>query len=255
MNEIMKFEDKNVDILIENDEPLFEVYSTGMALGQVKKNAVGNSYPRKERIDENLVNAEIQPCVRNGHKYITESQLYDLMLEMKTDKVRPFRKWVTNVVLPSIRKTGGYVDNDELFIRTYLPHVDEGTKQLFRTNLLAIRQLNQKIEQDKPLVDFANHVSDTSDLIDIQALSKIAKKENIDIGRNKLFEWLRDNKYLITSGEHKNEPYQQYINQGLFVVRELTYETPYGKQIGMKTYVTGKGQIHLIEKLRREFSA
>ena len=49
------------------------------------------------------------PCVRNVHKYITEEQLYDLMLEMKTDKVKPFRKWVTSEVLPSIRKHGAYI--------------------------------------------------------------------------------------------------------------------------------------------------
>ena len=109
MQELMRFEDNNVEIIQdENGNPLFEVYSTGIALGHVKRNAVGTCYPRKERIDENLKNAEITPCVHNGHKYIDESQLYDFMLEARTDKCRKFRKWVTNEVLPSIRKTGTY---------------------------------------------------------------------------------------------------------------------------------------------------
>lgn len=109
MNELMNFEGNNVEIIQDaNGNPLFEVYSTGMALGHTKKNAMGVCYPRKERIDENLKNAEITPCVRNGHKYIDESQLYDFMLEARTDKCRKFRKWVTNDVLPSIRKTGAY---------------------------------------------------------------------------------------------------------------------------------------------------
>lgn len=109
MQELMQFEGSNVEIINdENGNPLFEVYSTGMALGQVKKNAVGVCYPRKDRIDENLKNAEITPCVRNGHSYLNESQLYDFMLEARTDKCRKFRKWVTNEVLPSIRKTGNY---------------------------------------------------------------------------------------------------------------------------------------------------
>lgn len=108
MNTLMQFEELSVEIITENNELLFEVYSTGMALGHVKRNVVGNLYPRKERIDENLKNAEITPCVHNGHKYITESQLYDFMLEARTDKCRKFRKWVTNEVLPSIRKTGIY---------------------------------------------------------------------------------------------------------------------------------------------------
>ena len=113
--------------------------------------------------------------------------------------------------------------------------------------------LEEKIKQDAPLVEFANHVSDTSDLIDIGMLAKIAKNEKIKIGRNKLFEWLRDNKYLMSKREHKNEPYQSWIEQGLFVVREYTYNTAYGEKIGTKTYVTGKGQIYLIEKLRKSF--
>lgn len=109
MQELMKFEGNNVNVIWdENGNPLFEVYSTGMALGHVKKNAVGVCYPRKDRIDENLKKAEITPCVRCGHKYINESQLYDFMLEARTDKCREFRKWVTNEVLPSIRKTGNY---------------------------------------------------------------------------------------------------------------------------------------------------
>lgn len=109
MNEIMNFEGNDVEVIQdENGEPLFEIYSTGKALGHIKKNAVGACYPRKERIEENLKNAEITPCVRNGHKYINESQLYDFMLEARTDKCRIFRKWVTNEVLPSIRKTGNY---------------------------------------------------------------------------------------------------------------------------------------------------
>ena len=111
MNELMIFEGNTVDILVENGELLFEVYSTGMALGQVKYNTVnGKTYTQchKDRLHNNLKNAEITPLVRNGLNYITESQLYDLMLEMKTDKVKPFRKWVTSEVLPTIRKTGGW---------------------------------------------------------------------------------------------------------------------------------------------------
>ena len=79
-----------------------------MALGQIKKNSKGVSYPAKDRIDKNVEKAEITPCVRNAHKYITESQIYDLMLETKTDKCRTFRKWLTNEVLPELNRTGSY---------------------------------------------------------------------------------------------------------------------------------------------------
>ena len=107
MQELMMFENNQVEVMEVNGVLYFELYSTGMALGQVKE-AKGRKYPRTDRIDENVKNAEISTVVHNGQQYITEEQLYDLMLEMKTDKVKPFRKWVTSEVLPSIRKTGTY---------------------------------------------------------------------------------------------------------------------------------------------------
>lgn len=112
MNEIMKFEDMPIDIQNIDGVWMFELYSVGAAIGQVKKNSSGVIYPRKDRIDENVKKAEIQPCVRNGHKYITESQLYDLMLEARTDKCRVFRKWLTNEVLPALNHKGTYSVSD-----------------------------------------------------------------------------------------------------------------------------------------------
>lgn len=249
MNKIMKFDNTNINIIEENGEPLFEVYSTGMALGQVKKNARGVLYPRKDRIEENLKNADIQPCVRNGHRYISESQLYDLMLEVKTDRVKPFRKWVTSEVLPTIRKTGGYVSNDDLFINTYLPFADEPTKLLFKTTLTTINQLNAKIEKDKPLVEFAGRVGDTSGLIDVGAFAKLLHKKNVDIGRTRLFAWLREQKYL----RHNNEPYQKWIDSGIFQTREFTYMAQGQPCIGIKTYITGKGQTYLADKIGKMY--
>ena len=104
-----EFEGNGVGIIIENGELLFELYSTGMALGQIVK-AKGKIYPNKARIEKNVKNAEISTVLRNAKLYLNEEMLYDLMLEMKTDKVKPFRKWITSEVLPSIRQNGGYID-------------------------------------------------------------------------------------------------------------------------------------------------
>ena len=118
-NGLQLFEGHKVEIIEADGEKLFELYSTGMALGQTKTNSAGKQFPRKERIDENVKSADITCCVHNGHKYLTEEMLYDLMLEVKTDKVKPFRKWVTGTVLPSINKTGGYVANTPKFTNSY----------------------------------------------------------------------------------------------------------------------------------------
>lgn len=252
MQNLMKFQNMNVGIIVEDQTVLFEIYSVGMALGQVKKNAVGELYPRKDRIDQNLKSAEIHPCVRNGHKYINESQLYDLMLEMKTEKVKPFRKWVTSEVLPTIRKTGGYVANDEMFINTYLPNADAQTRELFRLNLSTIRQLNNKIEHDKPLVDFASHIQTSEDCISMNDMAKLATKNGIKIGRTRLFNFLREKKVLGCRDGHKNMPYQRYIDtQPWFQLKESSYIQNGEVRIGLTPMVTPKGQSGIIRMLRK----
>lgn len=107
MNEIVKFENTSIDVQNIEGVWMFELYSVGAAIGQVKI-AKGKVYPRKDRIDENVKNAEIKPVLYNAKTYITESQLYDLMLEARTDKCRAFRKWLTNEVLPELNHTGSY---------------------------------------------------------------------------------------------------------------------------------------------------
>lgn len=108
MNGLMQFEGTNVKIIQdENDNLLFELYSTGMALGYIKY-AKDKPYPQKDRIDKILKNSDITAVVHGVQLFLTENQLYDFMLEARTDKCRKFRKWVTNEVLPSIRKTGNY---------------------------------------------------------------------------------------------------------------------------------------------------
>ena len=77
MNKIVKFENTAIDVQIIDGTPMFELYAVGMALGQLKT-AKGKNYARKDRIDENVKSAEIQPVVRNGQPYITESQIYDI---------------------------------------------------------------------------------------------------------------------------------------------------------------------------------
>ena len=108
-----KFEGMEVGIITdENGNLLFEIYSTGMALGHVKTNTIkGKTYTqcRKDRVDKTLENADIQGLVRNGLIYLTEEMLYDFMLEARTDKCKAFRKWVTSEILPSINKNGGYI--------------------------------------------------------------------------------------------------------------------------------------------------
>lgn len=149
------FEGHKVEIIIENGQPLFELYSTGMALGYITKNSKGAEYPHRVRIDKIVDNIDILMCVRGVHSYMTESQLYDFMLEARTEKCKSFRKWVTNEVLPTIRKTGGYVDNSEKFVDNYFSNLSKNTKETILSELENKNKalMAERVKIDKELLD------------------------------------------------------------------------------------------------------
>lgn len=180
---------------------------------------------------------------------ISESGLYDAILRSDKPQAKPFRKWVTSEILPTIRKTGGYVANEDMFIENYLPFLDEPYQNLFRLQMIAINKLNDRIRHDEPLVEFANQVANTENLIDMNAMAKLAKNKNIPIGRNRLFRWLRKNKILMSG----NLPYQRYIDRGYFVVKESVFDTGSMTKTYQQTFVTGKGQQYIISRLKKEF--
>jgi len=108
-----KFEGKDVKLAQGKDgEILFELYSTGAALGYTRTRlSKGREYTQimEDRIDKVMMNGAITGLQHDGATYLNEVMLYDFILESKTKNGREFRKWVTEDVLPAIRKTGGYV--------------------------------------------------------------------------------------------------------------------------------------------------
>lgn len=181
---------------------------------------------------------------------VNESGFYSLVLSSKMPKAKEFRRWVTSKVLPTIRKTGGYVANEDMFIENYLPFLDEPYQNLFRLQMMAINQLNERIRHDQPLVEFANQVSDTTNLIDMNAMAKLAAEENIQIGRNRLFQWLREKGILMSN----NLLYQKYIESGYFKVKESVFETSSLMKTYQQTFVTGRGQKYIISRLKKEWT-
>lgn len=109
-----------------------------------------------------------------------------------------------------------------------------------------IDNLKLQIEQQKPLVEFANQVSNTTDLIDMKTMAKLLKDKNINIGRNRLFELLRIHKILMND----NQPYQRYIDAGYFKINEYTYNSLGQTKINRQTLVTGKGQLYIAKKVK-----
>lgn len=91
MKKTIVFENHEVEITEQNGETLFEIYSLGMALGYVEKKlspAGEKLYPRRDRINKNIKNSEIQPFFAGEKSYINLRQLNNLVLEAKADKVK-----------------------------------------------------------------------------------------------------------------------------------------------------------------------
>ena len=128
----------------------------------------------------------------------------------------------------------------------YLIQLATTLKEERQARLLA----EKTIEEQKPLVDFANKVSDSSNLIDMGKMAKLLKDKDINIGRNRLFLWLRKNNILMSD----NVPYQKYIDSGYFQIKESVHTTAFSTKTQITTYVTGKGQLYIAEKLRREIN-
>lgn len=111
------------------------------------------------------------------------------------------------------------------------------------------KRLEQKIEQDKPKTIFADAVSTSKTSILIGDLAKLICQNGVQIGQKRLFEWLRQNNYLIKSGSSRNMPQQRYVEQGLFEVKESNVQNPDGSvRITRTTKVTGKGQVYFVNK-------
>ncbi|MBR1383064.1 MAG: phage antirepressor KilAC domain-containing protein [Ruminococcus sp.] len=179
---------------------------------------------------------------------INESGFYSLVISSHMERARAFKHWVTSKVLPSIRKTGGYVANEDMFVETYLPFADDAVKNLFKLQCQVINQLNERIRRDEPKVRFADHVSDTVNLIDMNEMAKLCADHGIRIGRTRLFAWLRS-KGILMAG---NLPYQEYIERGYFRVKESVFEMHGEIKTYQQTLVTGKGQQYILARLMRE---
>lgn len=176
---------------------------------------------------------------------INESGLYSLILSSKLPKAKEFKRWVTSEVLPSIRKHGAYavdelLNDPELAIKAFTALKEERQKS---------KRLSEQIEADKPKVIFADSVSAAKTSILVGDLAKLLKQNGVNIGQNRLFEWLRQNGYLIKSGSSKNMPTQKAADMGLFEVKVSTVNNPDGSIRETKTTkVTGKGQVYFVNK-------
>lgn len=243
MNELKTFTSEKfgeIRTVEQNNEVYFVGKDVAEALGYANpKNAVPKHVAEEDKLSTRIEYAG----QRREVTIINESGLYALIFGSKLETAKEFKHWVTSEVLPSIRKTGGYIQGQDTMSDSEL---------MAKALMVAQRQIderNKQIEEMKPKALFAEAVSASSTSILVGELAKLISQNGYKIGQNRLFDWLRTNGYLMQTGSSKNLPKQRYVEQGLFEIKETTVLNADGSnRITKTTKVTGKGQVYFVNK-------
>lgn len=250
MNEmqIFNYQNKQVRTVEKNGEPWWVLKDVcevlEMDTTQLKKVA--------DRLEPDEKGRNLIPTPGGNQEtwIINESGLYNVILRSDKPQAKPFRKWVTSEVLPSIRKHGGYLTPEK--VEEALLNPD--TLIRLATDLKAERekrmQLEAQAQKDKPKVLFADAVATAKTSILIGELAKLLKQNGVNIGQNRLFDWMRRNGFLIQrKGTDYNMPTQRAMESGLFEIKETSITHADGHVSVNKTpKVTGKGQQYFLNR-------
>lgn len=181
---------------------------------------------------------------------VNEYGLYSLVLSSRKPSAKAFKRWITHEVIPAIRKHGAYMTGETLEQALTSPDFLIRLATELKTEQDARRLAEQKIEADKPKVLFADSVAASHGSILVGELAKLLNQNGIDIGQNRLFNWLRENGYLICrKGTDYNMPTQRSMELQLFSIKETAITHSDGHVSISKTVkVTGKGQLYFVNK-------
>ena len=237
-----------VRIVQQNGEPWFIGKDVAEILGYSNTpKAIRDHVDDEDKLTERIVlsgqNREVA--------IINESGLYSLILSSKMPKAKEFKRWVTSEVIPAIRKTGGYIAGSENMtdaeIMAKAVLVAQSTIQQRDQR---IKELESDVAAAKPKVLFADAVSASDSTILIGDLAKLIKQNGHPIGQKRLFNWMREQGYLIKrQGADYNSPTQRAMEMGLFKIKETAISHSDGHvSVSKTTKVTGKGQQYFINK-------
>lgn len=235
MNEITVFNNENfgeVRTVRIDDEPWFVGRDVAKILGYANPNDALAKHVDEE--DRGLAKCDTLGGIQEM-MIVNESGLYSLILSSKLDGAKKFKRWVTSEVIPQIRKTGSY-HAPKTYAEALRRLADEAEK------MEALQKQNQLMQ---PKAEFFDAVTDSKTAI---PLGDVAKILDMGIGRNKLFEFLRQ-KNILT---YDNRPYQKYIDAGYFRVIEQKYEVNGEVRINIKTLVFQKGIDWIRKQLVKE---
>lgn len=247
----------SIRVVVKGSDPWFVAKDVCDAL------SISNSRDAVAKLDtdERGVALTDTPGGEQQVSIVSEPGFYRLVMKSRKPEAKAFRRWVTHEVLPSIRKFGVYataetaeqlMSDPDFMIKTFeaLKKERERVRALETVNrrnedLLARKE--RRLDEMRPKAVFADAVSASRSTILIGDLAKILKQNGVDIGQKRLFAWMRENGWLVKSGQSRNMPTQRGMDMGLFRVKETTISNPDGSvRVTRTTKVTGKGQQYFV---------
>lgn len=265
MNELKIFTNEEfgkIRTVTIDGEPWFVGKDVAEALGYSNASkAVSVHISEEDRILKTLeADSQNGNVVKTQTALINESGLYALIFGSKLESAKRFKHWVTSEVLPSIRTTGAYISNEDLL-----------KLQLFDKDPLKVVQAHQQLttievkkatapliaenEKMKPKAEFHDAVSVAENCINCGKFAATFQNNNhISLGRNKLMDWCRKQKYLCSSYGLKNKPSQLMLTNGYMKYKQTINHSNGKEYITYTPLLTGKGEIWLTKKLLKTIS-
>lgn len=222
-----------------------ETVARGLGFTQIAKS--GNEVVRWERVHKYLEELSVPTCGDDG--FIPENVFYRLAMKAKNEAAETFQAKIADEVIPSIRKHGAYMTPETLEAAILNPDTMIKLCTALKDEQEKRKALEQQIESQKPAVLFTGAVETSKSSILIGELAKILKQNGIKIGPIRLFDWMRQNGYLIRrNGSDYNMPTQRAMEMGLFEIKETSIVHADGHTSISKTpKVTGKGQVYFVD--------
>lgn len=233
-NEIQIFENVEfgkVRTMVINDEPWFVGKDVAKALGYGIGKSLANAVANHVCDEDKGVTEMMTPGGRQNVVIINESGLYSLIFGSKLESAQKFKKWVTSEVLPSIRRTGSFFVQPKFNVPTTFAEA----LRLAADQQEKIEAQAKQLEEQKPKVEFFDTVADSKTAISMNDVAKVLGIKGM--GRNNLFEFLRNEKILMSN----NVPFQIYVDRGYFRVIEQKYMKNGEPCMNIKTLVYQKG--------------
>lgn len=249
-NEIQQFDFKGASLRTLTDEagePWFVLKDCMSILD------LGNPTETVKMFDEDeFSTAEVIDSIgRRQQAYIiSEPGLYRLVMRSRKPEAKEFQRWVTHEVLPSIRRTGGYIPttdaDDDMTILAKAVMIGQRTMEAQKQK---IAEQQTRIVELEPKARFADAVAASDGTCLVGELAKMLRQNGMDIGQNRLFRLLQADGYLGKSGSNRNVPTQRAMDLGLFRIKETTVTHADGHTTVSRTpKVTGKGQRYFIDR-------